>query len=301
MSTVFEILYEVAIEIQTRPKLKRLTAHHNTDRAVVEPILRRSILQLLMPEEGVESPWKKTRIFLRNYVNRSQPPVTSGQMLAFLNDFERHYNEEEQRIAALAEQIKSTLRGPKVGELIEAVQKITSNEPLAALGNLTYLQWIDARWLRWVNEEVADLNVEELLHDIRVLSADKPTKIVGMGLPLTANFFADMGLSVFAKPDLHVKPIINILTLESGETEAFRGIVRIAREEAPRLASNRRFAWLREAGGLQPRFLDRLIYLIGSDNFALDGVKCRRWAPERRQLMRDALISSGMVSARYSA
>lgn len=121
-----------------------------------------------------------------------------------------------------------------------------------------------------------------------------------MGLPLAANFLADIGLPVFAKPDLHVTPIINMLQLRYGERAAFRGLVEIAQTENEFLSHNRRFNWLMASGGLYPRYLDRVIYLIGSDNYNLDGVKNKRQAPKRRELMRDALLAAGLVIARYN-
>jgi hypothetical protein len=299
MHTAFEILYDLAIELQVRPQFEALTSHHYTNRAAVEARLRRSILHTLMPGEAVGTRWAKVRIFCRNYVNRAQPAVTGEQMLALLKTAEQRHGNDEERVAALPQLARESFRGPRIQELVTALQQITTSTGHAALGGLSYLEWIESRCLRWVSQPTQDLDADELLQEIRVLSADKPTKIPGMGLPLTANFFADMGLTAFAKPDLHVTPIVNLLTLGSGETEAFCGLIRIAKEESIRLANHHRFAWLQEAGGLRPRLLDRLIYLIGSDNFALDGTKCKRQAPERRRLMRDALISGGLVTSIY--
>ena len=94
-------------------------------------------------------------------------------------------------------------------------------------------------------------------------------------------------------------PIINLLQLRSGEEAAFRGLVKIAQAENERLSRKPEFAWIAQQGGLWPRFLDRLIYLIGSDNFRLDGRKNKQQAPKRRDMMRDALIDGGLVDARY--
>jgi hypothetical protein len=39
--------------------------------------------------------------------------------------------------------------------------------------------------------------------------------------------------------------------------------------------------------------------MIGSDNFLLNSEQSKRHAPDRRQLIKDALVSGGMVSAKY--
>lgn len=299
MSTAFEILYDLAIDIQVLAQWRKLTAHHSTDRAAVEALLRRHIVQTVMPGEAIDSRWKKLRIFCRNYVNRAQPAVTDTQMQALLDVVEQTHTHDDARVAALAQTAAETFRGKRGDELAGALRQFTSEAPVPALGGLSYLDWIDSRWMHWSHQRTQDLDADALLRDIQVLSADKATKIAGIGLPLAANFFADLGLATFAKPDLHVTPIINLLVLGDGETEAFRGLIRIAKQEATQLERDPRFAWLLASGGLQPRFLDRLIYLIGSDNFQLNGVKKKRWAPERRRLMRDALLGGGLVSARY--
>jgi hypothetical protein len=300
MLTTFELFYDLAVAIQTQAQYRHLTAHHDQDRVAVEARLQQSLLQSFMPgEEFVDGPWRKTRVFFRNYVNRSHPAVTGDQMLQFLNDVEQRYPTDEERLSVLPELAERNLRGARLQELTHAMRVFTAQAPVAELGNATYPEWIEQRWVYWVNVETQDLDAEELLRDIRVLCHDKPTRIPGMGLPLTANFFADLRLRVFAKPDLHVTPIINFLTLGSGQLSAFLGVVRIAKVEAPLLRSNRRFSWLSDRGGLSPRVLDRLIYLIGSDNFRLDGTSCKRYAPQRRAMMLDALGSSGFISGHY--
>ena len=84
------------------------------------------------------------------------------------------------------------------------------------------------------------------------------------------------------------------------ERHAFAGLIRIARIEDQVLCQDDEFGWIQAAGGLRPRFLDRLIYLIGSDNFKLDGVKNKRQAPQRRALMRQALLEKGLLDGRYA-
>jgi len=299
MTTVFEILYDLAIELQSNPSFKELTRHHNPDKASVESRLRNGICQMLMMGESVDSKWGKTRIFCRNYVNRAQAVITPKQMLSLLSTVENLHPSEDERLAALANTAAATFEVRRKNELVLALKKFTSKEKIPSLNHGTYLEWIENRWIYWVNKQVHALESEELLSDLRVLYFNIKTKIPGMGLPLAANFFADMGATVFVKPDLHVTPIANMLTLSAGEVEAFKGLVKIVQIEREKLSRNSKFQWLNDQGGLFPRHLDRLIYLIGSDNFLLNSEQSKRHAPDRRQLIKDALVSGGMVSAKY--
>jgi hypothetical protein len=45
-----------------------------------------------------------------------------------------------------------------------------------------------------------------------------------------------------------------------------------------------------------PRHLDRIIYLVGSDNLNLNGLKNKRHAPTRRSLIRQAFDKDGEVT-----
>ena len=299
MSTAFEILYGLAIEIQVNPRFSSLTRHHDPARDIVETRLQQAICQLVMPDERVESPWQKLRIFCLNYVNRAQAAVSEDEVRRLLAQVEQAHADDEDRFAAIAGMARTSLQGRRATELVDAIAQLTSPEPVPALGHLSYMDWISQRWFYWVNRQVDQLDADELLADIAVLSDNKATKVKGMQLALAANLFADLGLGAFAKPDLHVTPVINLLQLRHGEEAAFRGLVRIAQAENQRLRRRQEFSWLAREGGLWPRFLDRLIYLIGSDNFALDGRKNKRHAPKRRELMRDALIEGGLVDARY--
>ena len=299
MTTVFEILYDLAIELQSNPSFKALTRHHNPDKASVESRLRNGICQMLMVGESVDSKWGKTRIFCRNYVNRAQAVITPKQMLSLLSAVENLHPSEDERLAALANTAAATFEVRRKNELVHALEMVTSNEKIPTLNHQTYLEWIENRWIYWVNHQVQALDSEELLSDLRVLYFNIKTKIPGMGLPLAANFFADMGVTVFVKPDLHVTPIANMLTLSAGEVEAFKGLVKIVQIEREKISRNSKFQWLNDQGGLFPRHLDRLIYMIGSDNFLLNSEQSKRHAPDRRQLIKDALVSNGMVSAKY--
>jgi len=299
MTTVFEILYDLAIELQSNPSFKALTRHHNPDKASVESHLRNGICQMLMPGESVDSKWGKTRIFCRNYVNRAQAVITPKQMLSLLAAVENLSQSEDDRLAALATTAAATFEVKRKNELVLALAMVTSKEKIPSLNHQTYLEWIENRWFYWVNQQVHELDSDELLSDLRVLYFNNKTKIPGMGLPLAANFFADMGVTVFVKPDLHVTPIANMLTLSTGEVEAFKGLIKIVQIEREKVSRNSKFQWLNDQGGLFPRHLDRLIYMIGSDNFLLNSEQSKRHAPDRRQLIKDALVSDGMVSAKY--
>jgi hypothetical protein len=299
MSTAFEILYGLAIELQANPQLSGLTVHHDTDRPAVEVRLREVITQLVMPGERWDSAWQKLRIFCFNYVNRAQPAVTGAEVRRLLDLVEQTHDNDEQRFSAIAGMSAQVLQGRRASELVDAIAQITSPDLIAPLGNVSYMTWIAQRWVYWANKTAQTLDADELLADIAVLSENQATRVHGMRLPLAANFFADLGLGAFAKPDLHVTPIINLLQLRHGEEAAFRGAIDIARAEHEVLRRRPDFAWLQLHGGLWPRFLDRLIYLIGSDNFRLDGRKNKRHAPKRREMMRDALIEGALIDARY--
>lgn len=303
MPTVFSTLFELAIELQSDPSLSRLTRHHDPDRASVRARLQRAIRQGVMPDEAALTRWQRLRIFCRNHVNRAQPAVSDRVVKELLDSIETGHQDEEGRIHALANVHASQLSGTRPQEFVHALTCITDPTPRASLGHQSYLDWLDQRWIFWAQSQVQSLAVDALLQDIDILSHNEDTKIPGMGLPLAANFMADTGLSAFAKPDLHVMPIVSLLQLSierrNEERHAFRGLIQIAQLEDQALAHRHEFAWLQEAGGLWPRFLDRLIYLIGSDNFNLDGVKNKRHAPQRRALMRQALLEAGLLDGRY--
>jgi hypothetical protein len=301
MLTVFETLYDLAVELQSNPSLKSFTLHHCPDKAIVQVRLQEGILHTVMTDESVHSKWAKTRFFCRNYVNRAQGVVTPKQMVSLLATVENLHPSEDERLAALASTAAATFDVKRKKELVFALEKITSREKLVSLNHQSYLEWVENRWTYWINQQVDSIDVDELLNDLQVLYLDTNTKIPGIGLPLAANFFGDMGVTMFVKPDLHVTPIAKMLTLTDGEVEAFRGLVKIAKFEREKLRKNSKFHWLNEQGGLFPRHLDRLIYMIGSDNFLLNSKQSKRYAPNRRQLMRNSLISGGLVSATYQA
>ncbi|MFY7916064.1 MAG: hypothetical protein ACOVPA_15545, partial [Rubrivivax sp.] len=135
---------------------------------------------------------------------------------------------------------------------------------------------------------VADIQADYVLRDLQSIASRPDTKIPNMGIPLAANLLADLGVRVVGKPDLHVLPTISAaLGTPVSAEECIRQLIRMAQQEAPSLGADPAFHWL--DGGLYPRDIDRVIYLVGSDNHKLDGNRRKRSAPARRQLMADVL------------
>ncbi len=304
MPSAFRVLFDLALQIRLDPALRSLTRHPATEVHTVEADLRRAILCDVMPAEASLTRWHKLRVFCLNLVNRSQPPLAAAAVLALLNAIQVAHADDDDRIRALGVMTGDDQQGRSPQEFFAAVRRVTSPQAVPALGHLTYLEWIEQRSLHWLAQPTHALEAEALLADLDVMSLNPATKIAGMGLPLAANFMADIGVSAFAKPDLHVMPIIGLLRLsierKDEEREAFRSLISIARAEGEEIGHDPRFAWLQEAGGLRPRQLDRLIYLVGSDNFHLDGQRNKRRAPARRALMRSALIAAGLVGGHYA-
>lgn len=294
--TAFEILYDLAIEIQVNQKFAPITAHHTASRDDAQEKVQTSINQFIMPGENVNSPWQVTRIFCRNLVNRAQAPITDAAMLDLLTLVERNCDQDEQRVRLLAPLADDVLTNARSRQILSALYKFTSAEGIPELANRQYLEWVRDRWLYWAQKGIDELDTDELIGDLDTLGKHQRTKISGVGFALAANFFADLGLSCFGKPDLHVLPIINLLQLDHGERKAFEGLIQIAKRDNQKLRRNDRFAWL---GPLYPRKLDRIIYLIGSDNFSLNGTKKATYAPLRRDLMRKALIEGGLITSCY--
>jgi hypothetical protein len=299
MTTAFEILYDLAVTIQVQPDYQQLTAHHTESIEIAEQRLQASILQFVMPGEDIHSPWQITRIFCRNLVNRAQAPMSDAEMLSLINRVENTYLTDQDRVKSLSAIAASTLTTDTSRRVIGALEKFTSPTKILSLGNQSYLEWVSQRWSHWVNKNIDQLDSEELLKDLNILSENEETKVEGIGFALAANFFADLGLTCFGKPDLHVTPIINLLQLGWGEKKAFEGLIKISQQEAEKLRRNQRFTWLQASGGLMPRHLDRIIYLIGSDNLNLDGLKNKRHAPTRRNLIRQAFIDRKIIKSIY--
>lgn len=300
MTTAFETLYDLAIDIRTNPIHRAITGHHTPDRDLAKNQLQRSILTLVMPGENINSRWQRLRIFCKNLVNRAHSPVSSQDVTELLSEVERLYSDDHDRVSNVVAVAHQSLTTERSVIFKDAVEKLTSSALISEFGGVSYFDWVDQRWAYWVNKSMGDASLDELINDVHLLSDHKVTKIPGMGLALAANFLADMGLLVFGKPDLHVTPVMNLLTLRTGELEAFKALVSVAKIENQMLSRQPKFSWLNGHGGVTTRYLDRLIYLIASDNFNLDGRRDKQNAPKRRALIRSTFIHQHLISAHYS-
>lgn len=298
MCTSFEALYDLALDLTSgkNPDITRLSAHRGQQRDEAERQLRNDILCAVMPGETVENEWGVIRIFCLNLVNRSQPPVSTECVRVWLDLAEQASSDTAVRLEALLQAITaSNEKGAnKVGNALRAFTKKD-----AVFGDDTCLAWLMDRAGYWKKQRVENLDGDALLKDLKKIYEHEDFE--GMGLPLTANLFADIGVPAFAKPDLHVMPIISLLALiEPDHEDVFKAIVEIAKCEAAEVATKPDFAWLVQAGGLYPRHLDRLIYLIGSDNRSLNGRKLKSAAKLRRQMMIKALREQAFINSRYA-
>lgn len=304
MPTCFETLYDLAIEIQINPQYQELTCHSSEIEQVdVESRLRRSILELAVPAEYAHTRWYKTRILCLNLLNRTNVGVRRQEVENLLHFIEAEYKNDQIRVEMLTSLAGNFITGSGKDKYINALCGFAIPRLHPELGNNTVLDWLDEKWLYWfgrAERPVQELDADELLRDIDALCVNRATKVNGLTLASTANFFGDMGLRAFGSPGKHVAPVINMLQLKKGERSAFRGLVKIAQVENERLFHNRRFGWLQDCGGLYPRYLERIIYMIGSDDYNLVGTKSERAAPLRHKLMRDALIEAGLLHASYA-
>ena len=305
--TIFELLYSLAIDIRTKPEYRRLTKHHEPNIEKAEQDIQDAILQDVFPGENTSSDWRIFRIFCFNYVNRAQAQISfrsqkNSDAVKMLLAAADNCCSDEEKIASVVSAAARELSGRNREKMIAALTKLTAKEVLDELDGLSYLDWIKNRLSYWSSlQNVHQVNFNVLYEDLLTLAHDRRrTKIVGMGIPLAANFFADCGLKAFVKPDLHVAPISNLLTLSWDEKTAIKGILEISKVESNEVLKNYKFEWLKEKNGLWPRYLDRVIYLIGSDSFTLDDKKAKKWAEYRRKLMRKTLIANQKINALYS-
>lgn len=297
--TIFEILYDLALNLKTCGRLASLSCHRGQSYNAAEAQLQKDILTTVMPDENETNDWGIVRIFTKNYINRAQAPVTSREVDLWIKAAECAATDAPGRVAALLAEIAACSRTQqRAREVGAAVNSFT--QPDRHFDG-TCLDWIQGRRHFWVAQPTSALDSDLLLADLAKIYRHPARAFAGMGLPVTANLFADIGVVAFAKPDLHVVPIVSLLALIEPDLEdVFRAIVEIARLEAPLVAANQRFAWLTAVGGLFPRHLDRLIYLIGSDNHGLVGKQQKSGAKKRRRLMVDALKAEGIICGRYS-
>ena len=259
--------------------------------------LRRDMRADVMPGGNVATDWGVVSIFARNFVNRASPPLTMEKVDALLAAAATGRTACGERIDALLALLASPGLAARAPEVHRAVLEFTRPDPhFAPEGSC--LAWIRNRVRHWQGKPCAELDADELLRDIRQI-CDHPGKAFkGMALAVTANLFADLGAAAFAKPDRHVVPIISLLCLvEADEEIVFRAIIELTKREAPRLAAMPRFAWL---GAIYPRHMDRLIYLLGSDNHGLAGHRNTSGAVMRRRMMIASLRKAGIISSQYA-
>lgn len=296
--TVFETLYDLAIDIRVQPNYACLTAHGGAIPHIAEVQLQTDLMQLTMPGYTAVTSWDVAQIFILNYINggRWNPGGIQSiqQWFAGAGVFPNTYS----KINHLVVSAPHFAIHPN----IVATAISLNAPPPAAIGYHTWIDWIVARKLHWQNIPCAAIATAQLLNDINTVAPH----FHGLGLALAANFFADIGLPAFAKPDLHVNSIIGLLGLLTrvSDDKILSAIVRLAQSEAPTISNNRRFNFLvhpagHVAGGLYPRHIDRLIYLIGSDNHGLTGTRRRNQSPARHQLMVERLVQAGFLGATY--
>jgi hypothetical protein len=282
---IFETLNDFAVGLLTASvdsNLGRLTCHHCRDEADARRVLRSAILTRTLPGESAGSRWGILRIFMRNLVNRAQAPMPPEKMLALLDEVTHGHDAEAARVSALAEAIRGNER------LHLSLQALLDPDRAPVAGG-DYLDWIAGRLARYATMSVASIDPEAVMDDVRHLADDPRTRIPHMRTALAANFLADLGVRALGKPDLHVLPTMRGVLGHAGLSaqDCIRELIRAGQREASAIRDNARFHWL--DGGLYPRDVDRVIYLIGSDNFRLDGRKMRQAAPRRRQLMLETL------------
>lgn len=298
MPVVFEVLYDIAVELQTNPKFKHLTRYHDPDRVAVESRLQTIINRLMLPGENLLNNWGKLRIFCRNFVNPDLSFTDDRKVKDFLDQIEASYFSEDDRVRALINEVTSKLKHRRAGELSLALQKLCSPTKLSCLGSRTYLEWLDNRWRYWQPKDIEDVVIEELTADLGLMIFHPEAKIPGLTFVSAVRYFAELGLTTFSPPGHHVTVIMNFLTLSDGEDQAFNDLIRIAQIEKVKINS-KKFAWLKDGGGITPRNLERLIQVISTDSFSFDAVPDVSLALQRQRLIKDAFISFDIVSAQY--
>lgn len=298
MATVFEVLYDVAIDLQVNPDFKHLTAHHHPNWQEAESRLQSSLMEIVMQGEDIRSSWGKLRIFCRNFVNPENHPAADLKLKKFLDFFETKYPTDEARIKFLPKEVSANLDLSSGKSLSRALEKLCSSDCLEPLGSITYLEWLDQRWFHWQPRGIEGIRYEELESDLNLLLEHPDTKVPGLTLGKAGSYFAWMGLSAFAPASPHVNAVVGWLTLGDEKLQSSSDLLRITKIEKPKIRGGR-FAWLNDRGGLTPRILERLIHMISNDAFVLGSKTKSEMTQPRLGLMKDALVASDIISARY--
>lgn len=334
-ATVFETLYDLALDIRTNPHLGHLTNHSTNDRARAEADLQRALLSMSTVLPPCSHRWDIVRAFTLNF-------LAGG--LKLTNNFRHFVN--DQLLKTHSQYQMKVLNNP-IPYLISHLRIAATNPPklawqlagadfkhIAILADWidiftahtnpsincpSWLDWVIDRKIFWAHKIFAQISIDDLKLDIMtfILLPNNTRRFPGMGFALGANFFADIGIVWFTKPDLHVNGILRLLGLLARDGDAdernFDAIIELTRIEARTINLIGRFHFLRNidpsfvigdnpapcAPKLYPRQMDRLIYLIGSDNHLLNGNKNRRQSKVRHQLMVERLVQAGILGAAY--
>lgn len=287
----FSNLYFLAHSILTSSRsssLGRLSKHSGLSESDAHSVLRQAILQATMPGERGDTAWAVVRVFMRNLVNRAFAPVNGDEMRALLTDVQAQKRPEEGTVQF--EQAMNLLASKLAQRSTSLAASLNTLRTVSPLVGQSYISWLMQKASEYSATPTGQLDPERVLADVRIIASEQPTKIPNMGVALAANLLADIGAPAFAKPDKHV--LLSIAALMPADDRVtpescIRKIIEIAQDEAPLLLKDPDFEWM--TNGLCPRHLDRLIYLVGSDNYLLDGKQNKRWAPLRRELIRTVL------------
>jgi hypothetical protein len=283
----FQALYDLGLRLLTAEQgseLGRLTTHSGHSGEDASTIIRSAILQRTMPGEDPSTRWGILRVSMRNLVNRAYPPMPALNMLGLLNTIssDAELQDDLSRTRALATAVAGNAR------LSQSLQALLQHDRVPG-ANGDYVKWLSERIAEYRDTLVENIDPDSILCQLRHIASDHATRIPNVGIALAANLFADLGIRAVGKPDLHVRPTVaGLLGIRTINPEAcIREVIRISQHDAILIKASGQFGWL--DGGLFPRDVDRMIYLIGSDNFRLDGTRRRTCAPMRRQLMLEEL------------
>lgn len=339
-TTVFETLYDLALDIRTKPHLAHLTVHHTACRCEAERALQEALLSMSTVPASCNQRWDIVRAFALNFfagarkVNNIFRTVVTNKISCVQKRFtggcadnpEEFLISEFQKIANSTASLdgwgKTDTEHLKV--LIKSLERFTqcADAPKNQSWKKTqsWADWAVERRGYWIKKSNNNINIDCqaikcLIHDINLLTKlphgaqKRPTgkaRFDGMAFALGANFFADIGLVWFVKPDLHVNGIIKLLGLLAREGDDdkrnFSAVIELTKIEATIINEHHRFRFLDNrswGSGLYPRQLDRLIYLIGSDNHSLDDNKNKQQSKERHKLMVERLVQAGFLGAAY--
>jgi len=192
----FKTLYDLGLQLLTAAPdsdLGRLTVHHCINLEEAEMFFGGSF--------AADDAWRGPkyslgilRVFMRNLVNRAQSPMPAQAMESLLNDISSQFQSELLRTKNLADHIENNAR------LRQSLLAVLEHGH-APDGCGDYIQWLSARIEEYRHMSVASIDPESVLHQLRQVAHDRPTKVPNVGIALAANLFADLGIRVVGKPD----------------------------------------------------------------------------------------------------